>query len=392
MSPTTTLSFPSTIAPVLDANNRWAAMRVFPASETRLDGDLLQQLGANDGDTQKLPLLIELDSIEQLPGEPVSVRFNRPLYLVLSPAMLAAHAVHDRLTSLRNQGARLMARDLPPFALSSEVSSFATDCNAANVGGIESLLGQTAGPHMASRVDSHAAHRHCVGAGFNWFSGDWALRNDAEQPAQKTTTRSNLLNLLALVATDADSHQIEALLKRDPNLSYQLLKLVNSVSFSLTHRIDSFSQAITILGRRQLQRWLQLLMYAGEHADGLVSPLLGLAAMRAALMEELAAILGRNQHEQDRAYMVGMFSLLDVLFKAPLDSLLAPLNLEEDIAKALLKHTGTLGKMLEVVVASTAASGAVLAERLAELNISAEAYLAAQLRAHAWAAEVSREI
>lgn len=67
---------------------------------------------------------------------------------------------------------------------------------------------------------------------------------------------------------------------------YNLLRLVNSVAVGARTRISNFSQAIAILGRRQLQRWLQLLIYANNLAEGNSwNPLMQLAATRGRLIE-----------------------------------------------------------------------------------------------------------
>ena len=86
------------------------------------------------------------------------------------------------------------------------------------------------------------------------------------------------MTMLALLARDADSRELEAQLKQDPGLSYHLLKLVNSAAFSSGTHIASFGQAISRIGRRQLQRWLQLLLYARQHPDGPPNLLLPIAA------------------------------------------------------------------------------------------------------------------
>jgi EAL and modified HD-GYP domain-containing signal transduction protein len=129
------------------------------------------------------------------------------------------------------------------------------------------------------------------------------------------------------------------LLKQDPALAYHLLKLVNSAAFALSSPIHSFGQAINVLGRRQLQRWLQLLLYARQQDDGLANPLLPLAAVRASMMEELAKSLEGDRDQQDMAF-VAVFSLLDVLLAMPMTEIVAALSLDLDVVRALLDRAG----------------------------------------------------
>ena len=101
-----------------------------------------------------------------------------------------------------------------------------------------------------------------LAAGYTLLSSDQlppTVRAMATALPQKkeVPSRGLLLKLMTLVTSDADTDEIEALIKRDPNLSYQLLRLVNSVAFAPGKKIASFGQAIALLGRRQLQRHLQ---------------------------------------------------------------------------------------------------------------------------------------
>lgn len=213
----------------------------------------------------------------------------------------------------------------------------------------------------------------------------------AALPKGDPTARSLLLKLLSLVTSDADSAEIEAVIKRDPNLSYQLLKLVNSVAFAPGKKITNFMQAIALLGRRQLQRWLQLLLYARPHGSPVASPLLPKAALRAGLMEALAKRDGLSHEMQDHAFMVGMFSLLDALFGQPLAEIITPLNLSEDIFLALTEGGGPLGALLAVIRAGEGLPTPELATRLEAAGISRETWAAALAEAVRWAVQVSRE-
>ena len=210
-----------------------------------------------------------------------------------------------------------------------------------------------------------------------------------EHPPGKGPTQALLLKILAQITGDAETRDLEATLKQDPTLSVQLLRLVNSVAFAPNTRINSFAHAITLLGRRQLQRWLQLLLYAGQSGSA-NNPLLTTAALRAALMESLCKASRADKAIQDEAFMVGMFSLLDRLFAKPLLEIVAPLNLVRNVSEALLERSGKLGELLSLVEAAETGPAAI-EPGLRRAGISNEAWCGAQVEALRWTLQISRE-
>lgn len=221
------------------------------------------------------------------------------------------------------------------------------------------------------------------------------LQPTPASPAPPPSPRSSpqhtlLLKILAQITRDAETREIEATLKHDPQLSVQLLRLVNSVAVSPTTRINSFAHAITLLGRRQLQRWLQLLLYASQASSTGANPLLTAAALRASLMEGLCKAAADERTAQDKAFMVGMFSLLETLFAQPLASIIAPLHLAEEISNALLLHTGKLGALLTLAEAAEQGPEAV-GPALKQSRISNETWCKAQIDALRWTLQISRD-
>jgi EAL and modified HD-GYP domain-containing signal transduction protein len=150
--------------------------------------------------------------------------------------------------------------------------------------------------------------------------------------------------------------------------------------------ITSFNQAITLLGRRQLQRWLQLLLYARQQDNGLPSLLLPLAAMRGAQLEALSRREGGERDAQDLAFMTGVFSLLDRLFAMPMTEVVGALNLPPHVAAALLRHEGALGLRLRLVEA------APQAQALRDARIDGASWWHSQLHAYHWAIQVARNV
>ena len=243
------------------------------------------------------------------------------------------------------------------------------------------------GPHLAYHVDSAARFDACALAGFAWFSGAYATDPAGAATASDGTSRKRLLALLGLLSRDADARELETVLKQDPALAYQLLKVVNSAAFALSMPITGFVHAINVLGRRQLQRWLQLLLYARQQDDGVANPLLPEAARRAAQMEALCKAAGGDRDAQDLAFMAGVFSLLDVLLGMPMAEIVAALSLAPAVADALLARTGALGLLLRLV--EKPVRDAAL---LAEAGIDGAAWWQTQLDASHWAIQVSRNV
>jgi len=158
-----------------------------------------------------------------------------------------------------------------------------------------------------------------------------------------------LLKLLELVCADADLPEIEEAFKQNPNLSYNLLRLVNSVVVGMKERIRTLRHALVVLGIRQLKRWIQLALFAADKTGGVGNPLLEMAATRGRLMELLTlkhreAFQGRDC--SDSAFMTGVLSLVDVLLEMPMEDIAGQLNLSDDVRLALLKREGPLGNLL----------------------------------------------
>lgn len=204
-------------------------------------------------------------------------------------------------------------------------------------------------------------------------------------------TRLKLLKLLTLIAEDADTEALDAIFREEPKLSYSLLRLVNSAALAPRSPITSFSQAINLLGRRQLQRWLQLLVYSDPNNGQHPNPLLQKAAARGRLLELLAKCVEPPlmiENPEDTAFMIGTFSLLDILLSMSMTDILHQLPLPEIAHKALAVHDGVLGQLLSVIDAADKHSLKIAADQLQSLGIDSNDFLDAQLEALSWAAKI----
>lgn len=245
---------------------------------------------------------------------------------------------------------------------------------------------------LAEKIDAGDQFQTCFNLGFELFQGYYFAKPTILVGRRIDPARAGVLRLINLVAGDVEIAQLEREFKRYPNLTFNLLRLVNSVAFGLSAKIDSLRHAIAILGRRQLQRWLQLLLFT-QRAEGAPpgQPLLTLAATRGKVMELMMEPIAPGQRGQaDQAFMVGVLSLLDALFGAPLPDLLAELNLADPVRAALLGGEGALGRLLAIVRAFERNQFNEVVVLLGEFpQLSLSQFNQMQLQALGWAGEIS---
>jgi EAL and modified HD-GYP domain-containing signal transduction protein len=303
--------------------------------------------------------------------------------LCLSGAELAGEG-RRQLEDLTERGYRVLV-DVSqtaevPGAL--RLYGHALNCREADPGAAR--VPPLCGPHLAYHLPDYASMQRAVDAGFSWLSGSYALARTHADAEAETASRKRVLALLGLLSRDASNHELETVLKQDPVLSYHLLRQVNSAAFAPATRVTSFGQAINLLGRRQLQRWLQLLLYAQPDIDAQPGLLLPLAALRAAQMEALSRLQGHARDAQDLAFMTGVFSLLDVLLGMPMARVLDGLGLPDDVAAALLDRRGELGALLLL-----AEQPAPDSDRLDQSHIDGRMWWESLLHAYHWAIQVA---
>jgi len=154
-----------------------------------------------------------------------------------------------------------------------------------------------------------------------------------------------------LVLRDSDLSAIEAAFRESPSLSYNLLRLLNSVASGMRQKITSVRHAIVLLGRERLNRWAQVLLFTMGDTPGHQNPLLNTAVMRGRFMELLVEGGESAGLRQDSglAFMTGMLSLIDALMQKPMKEVVEQLQLADPVQEALLKRSGGLGDLLNLI-------------------------------------------
>ncbi len=202
---------------------------------------------------------------------------------------------------------------------------------------------------LAEKVEDQSQYDDVLSLGFDLFQGYYFAKPTLVTGKRLDPSRVAVLKLLEQVLVETDVGEVERTFKENPHFTYNLLRIVNSVAMGVRQNIESVRQAIVLLGRDQIKRWAQLLLFSDKNTSGSVSPLMQTAAKRGRLMELLAeesANNGLSRGVVDLAFMTGILSLIDALLGKPLEEVIAELSLAEEVQAALLTREGELGKLL----------------------------------------------
>ncbi|WP_457624821.1 EAL and HDOD domain-containing protein [Persephonella sp.] len=232
-------------------------------------------------------------------------------------------------------------------------------------------------------------YQNLLKEGFRYFKGDFIFKPSTIVEKKIDPSRLAIMELFTKVRESFNPKEIEEIIKRNPDLSISLLKYVNSAAFSFRNKITSIRHAISILGQRNLLQWLLLFLYRSGEDEGYAETLLEVSAERGKTMEILADQLKLPDEEVEKAFLIGILSLSDKLLGIPPEKLVAELNLDEEIVRAIVKKEGVLGKLLNIVEKTEEGKIVDVADTIKELGLSLNDIMSAQLKAFAWFEEVN---
>lgn len=333
------------------------------------------------------------DMIELLPRDAVM--------LEILETVVPDEAVFARCRELHGKGFQLALDDASGLTstydeLLALVEVVKVDVQALSPEQIHEIVARvkpTGAKLLAEKVESREQMEFCRDLGFELFQGYYFARPTIIAGKKLDHSQLALMRLTTLLLEDADTVEIEKIFKQEPGLTVNLLRLTNSVSSGVRTRITSLRHAITVLGRRQLQRWLQLLLFANPQT-GSASPLLQLAATRGRLMELLAEKMRSKSPELiEQAFMTGIMSLMPALLGQRMEDILVQLPVAPAMAQALTgQREGTLGNLLQLAEASESSDCELIETLLSQLSgLNPAALNNALSQALAWANKIGQE-
>ena len=359
------------------------------------DFDIEQVLGQHRGFINFDAELLMSDVIDFLPPDRVVIELLETIEV--TPAVL------ERVVELRRHGFTLALDDyagaeasyaelLPAVdIIKVDISLVSDDALPALTGRLKTYRKKL----LAEKVETREVVDRCLALGYDLFQGYYFAKPVVLSGRRASPSEQAILRLTGLIAADAQSEAIEAAFRENPELSIHLMRIVNSAAVGVRQRITSLRHALMVIGRGQLNRWLQILMFSlgGGAGQNFPNPLTILAATRGKFLELCVGAGGGGSTEAaDRAFMAGLLSLAGALLGRPPEEIFQPLPIAEEIKTAVLARAGLLGRLLDLVESLEAGNGAAPALPLEGLpGLHADRVHTIYLEAMAWADSLAIE-
>jgi len=239
---------------------------------------------------------------------------------------------------------------------------------------------------IAEKIETAQQYDMVSSLGVQLFQGYWFSRPALVETKLLSPSQTSIVQLLNLVRNQASTDDIEDVLKKDAALAFNLMRLINSAGLGLGREVTSFRQAVMLLGLKKLFRWAALLLTASR--SGGTPPSVGHTAVVRGRLMELLAHEFLPAEEADKAFVVGLFSLLDQMLGMPLPQAIGLLNMPDGVAEALLQHGGVHGQLLTLAQACEDSDDTTFDHAAHALQLSSQQINLAHLQALAWADEV----
>ena len=176
----------------------------------------------------------------------------------------------------------------------------------------------------------------------------------------------NYISLLNLIEEDDfDLTKAADIISQDTALIISLLRLANTRSFN--SEITSVRGAVSMLGQKDLTRWIQTTVIEKLCSDK-PNELMRLSLLRAKFAENLAPVFGMAMRSQE-LFLTGLFSILDIILDCSMEEALSMVRVSGKIRAALLEHTGSLAEVLHFIVKYESAEWQEVSRQLVLKNI-----------------------
>lgn len=181
---------------------------------------------------------------------------------------------------------------------------------------------------------------------FDLYEGDFFRMPVKEAGVEISPMKVTYIELLNVVNNpDFDLSDVADVIGHDTALVMSLLEMANRLS--VNSEITSIRHAAAMIGQKELKKWINSAVTKELCVDR-PSEITRISLIRARFCENLAKSFDMAVQAEE-LFLMGLFSVLDVILDKPMEEALSLVNVSRPIQEALIDHTGPLSHVLNFV-------------------------------------------
>ncbi len=136
------------------------------------------------------------------------------------------------------------------------------------------------------------------------------------------------------------------IIKRSPELTFSILKFINSAFFAIPSRVSSVEAAVSLLGFNNLKKWVNLLFLSSVVSNPAQNIYIEKSVTRAYFMEKVCKLI--DVSKAPTAYLVGILSFMDVLFGKSFEEIFEDIPVAPEVSEALIEGKNIFAELLDL--------------------------------------------
>lgn len=248
--------------------------------------------------------------------------------------------VLEALQTLRKAG-YLVSIDLAHGSMGEDICGhvdiLAQDFATARANGLVQRAARTKTQLLVRGVQTIEQFEKAREMGFSLYQGRFFKESQPTPGRKLSSSHVSRIKLFRLVESeDPDFKALATAISSDVSISFRLLSHLNSPFFGLMRKIQSIDQAITLLGWNKLKTWLRAVLLADMAGqEEIPRELASLSLQRAKFFELLTTQYDWWGFKPGTIFLVGIFSLLDVILGMNMADLAERLPVDPKLKAAL---------------------------------------------------------
>ena len=239
---------------------------------------------------------------------------------------------------------------------------------------------------LAEKVETREEFLAAKKAGFVYFQGYFFRRPEMLSTHEIPANQLNYLRMWQAVARpELDIREVEQVIKGEASLCYRLLRYLNSAAFGFGTEIHSVRHALSLLGEREVRRWIRLVatLGAGQNKS---SDLVLSALVRARFCELLSPSVAAGDSD---LFLMGLLSLMDAILEIPMARVLENVSVDQETKALLLGGASRLRPFYQLMLAQESGEWETARELARQLHLSESDVAEKHWEAMQWARQVS---